>query len=629
MKARPYQDKAKEEFHWIIKKKRTSVSLGLANTKMLLSLPCGGGKTFTATSYAKECIEKDTHSAVFWGVHRKELRDQAVKAFEAIGVTPSVWDADNKPKTFGKYNVVMIPSSKTIPPDRFNKAVDKPPLLIIDEAHHKNATTWQRFEKSIPEPDILYLTATPDENTLDSVDWSYKVTIDELVADGFLAKPKYERVATELSFDLAMRGGDFTQKSLDKLNTPERNKIIFKRWQKFKNQYGKTMIFVANKKAAESLAKVFRTKKVKTYVIFGDSKTRDNDIKEFSDAPTDSETILISVNVFVEGTDVPSVKTVFICRPTLSTVLYVQMIGRGSRITEHKRDYYIVDFVDAISKYVKRSVQMAREALGENNLPQEILEEVQLDEIKKYVNKNVTKKFSDIDIVDLPDVIGHISYSNRYIQKTTAVLLSSDVEALYATFQHLYQICITNGGFKEEVDATYGKVGINTNLNYSQWKHICWGMFQNFRNNGSEANMSGFKMHFMSNKHKPNTALLRGYDQVCEITAETNEEYNSTWQGKESFLWEEMLKEMRWSNPDYFPLSTSTPQDPFKDITPIGYKNRVLTVKVSNDWKRKIKPKTKFTACLPNIRQLKQVLVKALRSATDDHKAEISFRFKD
>ena len=58
--------------------------------------------------------------------------------------------------------------------------------------------------------------------------------------------------------------------------------------------------------------------------------------------------VLVNVNILTEGVDLPMTKTVFLTRPTVSTILMTQMVGRALRGTKAggTADAYIVSFVD-------------------------------------------------------------------------------------------------------------------------------------------------------------------------------------------------------------------------------------------------------------------------------------------
>src|SRR6185369_14853295 len=56
--------------------------------------------------------------------------------------------------------------------------------------------------------------------------------------------------------------------------------------------------------------------------------------------------VLTNCNVLTEGFDEPRVACVVMARPTRSQLLYAQMVGRGTRLSEHKSDLVVIDIVD-------------------------------------------------------------------------------------------------------------------------------------------------------------------------------------------------------------------------------------------------------------------------------------------
>lgn len=60
--------------------------------------------------------------------------------------------------------------------------------------------------------------------------------------------------------------------------------------------------------------------------------------------------ILINVNLFVEGVDIPSTDAIYLFRPTRSLSVYFQSIGRGLRLAEGKEYCYVYDYVNNLGR---------------------------------------------------------------------------------------------------------------------------------------------------------------------------------------------------------------------------------------------------------------------------------------
>jgi len=150
---------------------------------------------------------------------------------------------------------------------------------------------------------------------------------------------------------------EFNQKIL-RFNNINTNKIIVKKWRK---SFGRTLIFTINTDHANKLAQTFlkyHGDKIRIQVLHSNEISttyrnklvvKPSEIKEDSSGrmyrvfnPLDRRNIhkkfnegeidiLISVNMYLMGIDIPQIKTLFIARPTLSPIVYIQMVGRGRR----------------------------------------------------------------------------------------------------------------------------------------------------------------------------------------------------------------------------------------------------------------------------------------------------------
>ena len=110
---RPYQEEAIAELSKIF---NDSIAY---QKKALLSLPCGGGKTFTGVSFAKKFLDLDKDNIVIWLVHKEELKNAAVSAFKSANISTSVLDSSSTNTNYelsfyDKKNKVHIMMIKTL-----------------------------------------------------------------------------------------------------------------------------------------------------------------------------------------------------------------------------------------------------------------------------------------------------------------------------------------------------------------------------------------------------------------------------------------------------------------------------------------------------------------------------------
>ncbi len=252
-------------------------------------------------------------------------------------------------------------------------------FVVLDEAHHAPAYGCRNLLVSkqeatpgirelLPNLYLLGLTATPTYNDETRRGWLgkifeqgviYEAKKAKLMAQNILARPNYIEKATgqelevndELYTQLAIEHKDIPEWLVEKLAKDHpRNDLIINEYVQNKEQYGKTIIFADRWFQCVYLRSKLLEKGIKAKAIYshidadpGTAEARNQrnstenaailkEFKEGKDASgNDKLDVLINVRMLTEGTDVPSVKTVFITRQTTSPILLTQMIGRALR----------------------------------------------------------------------------------------------------------------------------------------------------------------------------------------------------------------------------------------------------------------------------------------------------------
>lgn len=364
----------------------------------LLVLPTGGGKTLTAGHWiAKNYLDKG--KKVLWIAHRHELLEQAKSTFSDKLAFNDIFER----KSSFNYRIIsgihdkpinirpsddLIISSKDSLNAGFNhlynnwiKDNTQEIFLVIDEAHHATAKTYRKLIQNIQDKvshfQMLGLTATPfrtvdsEQGLLKKVfpdDIVYKIDLRTLIRLGILSEPYFEEVATGLNFIK-----DLSEDQIEQLNyfdidsigkgiaktiaeNDERNLTIVNKYLLNKEKYKQTILFALNVDNAIALNALFKEAGVKSdYVISTvkdqatgvtiSSKNNKDKIAKFRNEEIE---VLINVNILTEGTDVPNVQSIFLARPTISSILMTQMIGRGLRGLKAggTKEAYIVSFID-------------------------------------------------------------------------------------------------------------------------------------------------------------------------------------------------------------------------------------------------------------------------------------------
>ena len=371
----------------------------------LLVLPTGGGKTFTATYWLIENI-LDAGGKVIWIAHRTELLEQARDAFKSV-----CYSEISRHKKFYSYRMIsgqhdravnikpddeiLIASRSSLAKDLkrdnnlrtwIEKNADKI-YLIIDEAHHAVSDEYRILIDELKNHGgkfhILGLTATPfrtaenEKGLLKKIfpdDILYKIDLHTLIEREILAEPIFHSIDTGIDmkkFFSQEKSEEFFRKVVadpkfdwnidDKIasqiiENSGRNEFIADTYAKNKNLYGKTLVFAINRPIAVALNESFLKRGINSdYIITGTQNNREISVSDKERAEKiqkflhgDLE-VLINVTVLTEGTDLPNVQTVFLTRPTKSSGLMTQMIGRalrGKKTQGGTEKAYIVNFID-------------------------------------------------------------------------------------------------------------------------------------------------------------------------------------------------------------------------------------------------------------------------------------------
>ena len=364
--------------------------------RTLLVLPTGGGKTLTAAYWLLRNAV-DQNKKILWLAHRHLLLEQAAEAFARNAYTDTMVNRTvfnyriisgmhDKPVHIQKTDRILIASK-----DSMIRSLDKLKnwlngeeiYLVIDEAHHAVAKSYKKIIQYVADHTksmkLLGLTATPfrtsedEQGALKQVftdDIVYKTDLDTLIKKGILATPTFIDCNTNIQFTEHL--GVQALKSIENLDTlpeniandiadnKERNRIIVEEYLHNYEKYGQTIVFALNKVHAIALNKLFN-EKGKAYGIRSEfiiSEVQDM-ITGITISNADNERkieayrngeiqVLINVNILTEGTDLPKTHTVFLTRPTVSTTLMTQMVGRALRGLKAggTKEAYIVSFVD-------------------------------------------------------------------------------------------------------------------------------------------------------------------------------------------------------------------------------------------------------------------------------------------
>ena len=323
------------------------------NTRVMLQLPTGGGKT----RIAGELLAAWPHNGrkAVWLTHRKELAAQTEGMLLETGVTATA-NMQWKPRTDAPtlINGVVILMAQTVSLRSRRKSVwdgyNHTDLLIIDEAHHATARGWARAINQWPGP-VLGMTATPwrlsEREGFHHLfsDLHCGPQVAALQSDKWLCR---SQVLSPPGEDRIQGGqvdtnGDFSESGIELAN--EDRDIWTAGALRFWKKHGEnrqTVIYAVSVRHAQNLANMFNVAGIPAGLLLGDTPTEERArlIDHFQNRKIRA---LVNVAVATEGFDLPDAACVVLTRPTMSLSLYLQMVGRGLRPKHGDGDCVVLD----------------------------------------------------------------------------------------------------------------------------------------------------------------------------------------------------------------------------------------------------------------------------------------------
>jgi superfamily II DNA or RNA helicase len=312
---------------------------------LLYQLPTGGGKTVIFSEIVSQYLK--THKKrVLVMTHRIELCKQTSAVLSEFGVVNKVIDSKANLDDQSQYQcfVAMVETLNNRLKD--NKLdISDIGLVIIDEAHYNSFTKlFKFFEKSF----ILGVTATPLSSNIElpmTDNYNELIvgeSIESLIENRFLAKANMYSYNVGLTSLVVGANGDYTVKSSEDLYT--NNEMLSKLMDAYKERCEgkKTLIFNNGINTSLFVYDLFRAAGYPVAHLDNTAtkKERTEILEWFKTTPN---AILTSVSILTTGFDEPTVEAIILNRATKSLTLYYQMIGRGSRVLDHKDTFDVVD----------------------------------------------------------------------------------------------------------------------------------------------------------------------------------------------------------------------------------------------------------------------------------------------
>ena len=348
---------------------------------------------------------------VLFLVHRREILDQTITTFKKQKVD---------------LNLTTLGMVQTL--TRHIENIPEPRLIIVDEGHRALAKSYQRILKQFPKAIVLLFTATPHRTgrtQLDQIadDIIVGQSIHELTDKGFLAPFRYFQPPNDFDSKLLKRSstGDFTNESMQEAMSTKIFGHIVKQYKRIADGM-QAVVYTYSIDSAVEIARKFNSEGISAIEVDGTTskEKRDLAVRKFREQEIK---ILVNVNLFTEGVDLPNVDCVIMARPTASLALYLQFSmrclnprpGKTAIIIDHANNFKQFGYPDNNrdwKKAIKSGRQKSKSLLKDPGLSITTCDYcfavVKASEVKdgkcpicgKPIKVHEVKPVSDVDLVE-------------------------------------------------------------------------------------------------------------------------------------------------------------------------------------------------------------------------------------
>ncbi|MEW6736559.1 MAG: DEAD/DEAH box helicase family protein [Acidobacteriota bacterium] len=320
-------------------------------TIALVTHATGTGKTHIALSDAQRLGLRTLYLA-----HTTPLLSQAKKRFAEIWPTAS--GEIYRPNTGKPDSHIVIASIQAMTAGLSDFDEREFGYIIVDEAHHAAAETYRKIIGYFRCKFLLGLTATPERHDGQSLidifrNTAHRLELSEAIERGLLVPIRCVRVRTNVDLsNIRFNGVDYRAADLEQsIIVPDRDRLIVDTYKNHVN--GKRAVcFCVNVAHAERIAEEFNRQGITAAAVSG--RMGINQREQILSAYQSGEiNVLCACDMLNEGWDSPETAVLLMARPTLSKVLYVQQLGRGTRTAPGKDCLIVFDFIDNSSRYAQ------------------------------------------------------------------------------------------------------------------------------------------------------------------------------------------------------------------------------------------------------------------------------------
>ena len=321
-------------------------------TRAIVISATGTGKTMLSALDVRSVNPK----RLLFVVHREQILDRTIREYQRVlgGPTSDYGLLTGSSKQSDRRFVFATIQTLSQEANLASIAEDAFDYMIIDEAHRAGANTYQRVIERFRPQFLLGMTATPERtdgfNVFEIFDFNvpYEIRLNKALEAEMLCPFHYYGIS-DIVFDDESTTSDATPLLL--LISPERVGHLIRAMELY-GQAGLApsgLIFCSRREEARMLSAALNEhslhgKQLRTIALTGEDsiEIREESVTRLEAGELD---YIITVDVFNEGVDIPSLNQVIMLRQTQSAIVFVQQLGRGLRLAEGKDYLAVIDFI--------------------------------------------------------------------------------------------------------------------------------------------------------------------------------------------------------------------------------------------------------------------------------------------
>ena len=359
-------------------------------TKALAIAATGSGKTYMSVF---DALQVEPQRLLFI-VHREDILKKAKESFDTIcGAVGKNYSSGFFTGNQKEKNCTYLFATRDTMSRHFAEfAQDDFDYIVIDEAHHASSESYQRILSYFTPDFLLGLTATPERSDNGDIyelfdnNVAVEIRLRQALEYNLICPFHYFGITDAEGIDYSKINAEpgtskYTEEIARMLMVSYRVDYIIEKMQFFGYDAAKPKVlgFCQTIKHAKYMSDEFNARGIPSIALSSeDNKSIDERIAITKRLEKDSDPlqVIFTVDLFNEGIDIPSVNTILMLRPTDSSIIFIQQLGRGLRKLQNKEFVTVLDFIGNYNK----SFLMAIALNGKQNFDRDSLKvEVQTD----------------------------------------------------------------------------------------------------------------------------------------------------------------------------------------------------------------------------------------------------------